>query len=255
MNWFKRLAKRLGRWLLLTLKAGAATALVAGLLWGSFQLWHLWKEHATGELVKIELISTTPHVSEDELRDLLRPQLGLGFWQLNLQTVRQVVEAHPWVSAAKVSRVWPNTLRIEVVEPIPVARWGKDDLLNQTGDIFHPLTPFEADDLIELSSINPDPKEVLSMLKQLLDLINPYGLHVRSLLRQADGSWHVWLVDGNEWFLPAQDAIPALKQLLQLYGSIPTQENTNMRIDLRYRDGFAVKWTAVAVPVVDGQKP
>jgi len=256
MNWLKRLTKRLGRWLLLVLKAGLVTALAAGLLWGGLQGWHLWQEHQSGELVHVELISNTTHVSEDELRDLLRPQLGLGFWQLDLSRIRDLVKTHPWVAHAEVSRFWPNSLRIEVTEQTPVARWGDKALLNQTGEIFHPNGAFNGDELIVLSAVNPEPREVLAMLRQLLDLINPYGLHIRALHRQADGSWHAWLVSGDEWVMPAQESIESLKRLLVLYGSIPRQENANMRIDLRYRDGFAVKWSTVeTLPAVTGSKP
>lgn len=256
MNWFKRLVKNLGRWLLLALKAALLTTLVAGLLWSGLQGWHLWQEHQSGELVHVELVSNTSHVTEDELRDLLRPQLGLGFWQLDLPMIRKVVETHPWVAHAEVSRFWPNSLRIDVTEQIPVARWGEHDLLNQTGEIFHPNSTFNSDELIMLSAINPEPREVLAMLRQLLAFINPYGLHIRALNRQADGSWHAWLVNGDEWVLPAQESMESLKRLLLLYGSIPRQENANMRVDLRYRDGFAVKWSAVeTMPAVTGSKP
>lgn len=253
MNWLKRFFKRLGHWLWLTLKAALFSALVAGLLWGGFQLWHLWQVHQHGKLVTVELVSATTYVSEDELRELLRPQLGLGFWQLDLPMIRNLVESHPWVARAEVSRFWPNSLRIDVTEQVPVARWGTDELLNQVGEIFHPNRTFNGDNLIKLSAVNPEPREVLSMLRQLLDLINPYGLHIRELHRQADGSWHAWLVNGDEWVLPEQKPLAVLKRLLMLYGSIPSQENMNMRIDLRYRDGFAVKWSPIEVtPVVTG---
>jgi hypothetical protein len=56
MNWLKRLTKRLGRWLLLVLKAGLFTALIASLLWGGLQGWRLWQEHQSGELVHVELV-------------------------------------------------------------------------------------------------------------------------------------------------------------------------------------------------------
>jgi cell division protein FtsQ len=253
MSWLRRQIKRLWFWLWLTFKASLVTALVAGLLWGGLQLWHLWQNHQSGKLVTVELTSTTSHVSEDELRLLLRPQLGLGFWQLDLPMIRTIIESHPWVASAQVSRFWPNSLRIEVVEKIPVARWGVDSLLSQTGDIFHPNKAFNSNDLIALSAINPEPKEVLAMLRALLGLINPYGLHIRALHQQADDCWHLWLINGDEWMLPAQASLVSVKQLLLLYGSIPRRENANMRIDLRYRDGFAVKWFDIeTMPTVTG---
>jgi cell division protein FtsQ len=158
------------------------------------------------------------------------------------------VESHPWVAHAEVSRFWPRTLRVEILEQIPVARWGETGFVNQMGEIFYPSSRLDHPDLIQLSAVNPDPIGVLTMLKQVLILINPYGLHVQAMHRQADESWHLWLVNGDEWLLPKKDAILDLKQLLVLYGSIPKQEGTKMRIDLRYRDGFAVKWQVIENP-------
>jgi cell division protein FtsQ len=134
------------------------------------------------------------------------------------------------------------------VEQVPVARWGDKGLLNQLGEIFTPdtLSDVDVSSLIQLSAVNPEPREVLTMLTNLLQRINPYGLHVEKIHRQADGSWHVWLVGGEEWLLSAQQSLAAVDQLLLLYGSIPKQEKGNMRIDFRYRDGFAVKWQTKA---------
>ncbi|MCH9742898.1 MAG: FtsQ-type POTRA domain-containing protein [Proteobacteria bacterium] len=255
MRWIKNLIRRLGRWLLWLIKATLLAGLAGALTWLFLQGWHVWNDHQQGELVQVKLVSQTAHVNEEEIKALLKPQLGLGFWQLDLPAIRKLVETHPWVARAEVSRFWPNSLRIEVVEQTPVARWGDDALLNQMGEIFKPPQLAAMDDLIQLSAVNPEPVEVLTMLKQMLALINPYGLHIKALHRLADGSWHAWLVNEDEWLLPAQDTLPGLQRLLMLYGSIPHRDNAKMRIDLRYRDGFAVKWLPNENPTVSDIKP
>lgn len=243
----RRLFRWLGHVLLLVSKALLVALLAAGLAWLAIKGWGLWQGHKRGELVEVQLVSSAEHVKEAELQQLLKPQLGLGFWQLDLPVIRDLVQSHPWVAQAEVSRFWPNTLRVEVVEQLPVARWGDDALLNQTGEVFRVGEVGQFEQLIQLSAVNPQPREVLMFLRTLLDAINPYGLHVRALHRMADSSWHVVLVDGNEWVLPAAQPMQALTRLLTLYGSIPLQEG-RMRVDLRYRDGFAVKWFPVETP-------
>lgn len=245
MNWLSRAWQKLARWFWWFGKAVLLTLFAGLLTWGGLQAWQLWNGHQQGELIQVKLVNEDAKVTEVELTELLRPQLGIGFWQLDLPSIRKLVESHPWVAHAEVSRFWPSTLRVEIVEQIPVARWGATGFVNQLGEVFHPHQGVEHPDLIRLSAVNPDPLAVLSMLKQVLELINPYGLHVVALHRLADESWHLWLVNGDEWLLPKQDAILDLKQLLVLYGSIPKQEGTKMRIDLRYRDGFAVKWQPI----------
>jgi cell division protein FtsQ len=245
MTFLSRAWQKLKRWFLWFGKAVLLTLFAGLLTWVGLQAWQLWNGHQQGELIQVKLVNDDAKVSEAELTELLRPQLGIGFWQLDLPSIRKLVESHPWVSHAEVSRFWPSTLRVEVVEQVPVARWGEMGFVNQLGEIFYPNQGIEQKDLIRLSAVNPEPLAVLSMLKQVLELINPYGLHVAAMHRLADESWHIWLVNGDEWLLPKQEAILDLKQLLVLYGSIPKQEGTKMRIDLRYRDGFAVKWQLI----------
>ena len=243
MRWIKALFARLFGATWIVIKASVAAMLAAGLVWLGFQGWNVWQGHQRGALVQVELLNPSERVTNDAMVEMLRPQLGLSFWQLDLPVIRRMIETHPWVAHAEVYRYWPGTLKIEVVEQIPVARWGKDALVNQRGEVFHPKFMNGVNDLIQLSAINPEPRDVLLMLRDVLGLINPYGLHVKQLHQQADGSWHIVLVSGDEWLLPSSDALQSLKRLLALYGNIPKQENTVMRVDLRYRDGFAVKWS------------
>lgn len=245
MSFMSRVWQKLKRWFLWFGKAALLTLFAGVLTWAGLQAWQLWNGHQQGELIQVKLVTKDAKVSEAELTELLRPQLGIGFWQLDLPSIRKLVESHPWVAQAEVSRFWPSTLRVEVIGQVPVARWGERGFVNQLGEIFYPSQGVEQPDLIRLSAVNPDPLAVLAMLKQVLELINPYGLHVAAMHRLADESWHLWLVNGDEWLLPKQEAILDLKQLLVLYGSIPKQEGTKMRIDLRYRDGFAVKWQPI----------
>lgn len=250
MRWLVRVWQSLKRWLLWIIKASLLSLFAGVLTWGGLQWWQQWHQSAPS-LIQVKLVGHPQHVQEAELVALLQPQLGMSFWQLDLPSIRRLVETHPWVAHAEVSRFWPNTLRVEVTEQVPVARWGERDFVNQFGEIIHPSQPIDMPELIQLSAVNPDATVSLAMLKDILAVINPYGLHVRALHRLADASWRVQLVQGDEWILPKQETLARLKQLLVLYGNIPKQDNQRLRIDLRYRDGFAVKW----VPIETASNP
>lgn len=236
--------KAVGQSLMMLLRGVMALVVVAGLVWGGMKVWKIWLDHKHGSLIQIDLINPSPNVSSEGMQALLKPYAGLSFWQLDLPEIRQVIESHPWVLKADVYRYWPNRLKIEVTEQIAIARWGDKEVINQHGALFQPNDLRGLEDLIQLSSLTAKPKDMLIMLRDMLAVINPYGLHIRQLVQLADGSWQVFLISGDEWYLPAKDAMLSLKRLLALYGSIPEQENSKMRIDLRYRDGFAVKWQA-----------
>src|SRR6185503_6524119 len=53
-----------------------------------------------------------------------------------LDQLRIAVEALVWVDRARVQRVWPDRIGIEIVEQQAAARWGDDGLLNTRGELF-----------------------------------------------------------------------------------------------------------------------
>jgi cell division protein FtsQ len=80
-----------------------------------------------------------------ELADLVRDLEGSSLVSLDLGTVRDRLEADPWVKRARVSRAWPRTVRIEVVERVPVATYMGDDqgwrIIDSTGAVIAVLDP------------------------------------------------------------------------------------------------------------------
>ncbi len=73
-------------------------------------------------LKEIELQGTKRATPEELLR-ALEPYKSRSLWQLDLQTIRAVIEKNPWVREAEVSRVLPDSLRVTVHEREPVAPW------------------------------------------------------------------------------------------------------------------------------------
>jgi cell division protein FtsQ len=59
-----------------------------------------------------------------------------GFVSADLDLLRKAVEGLVWVDRARVQRLWPDRLRIEIVEQQAAARWGDDSLLNTRGELF-----------------------------------------------------------------------------------------------------------------------
>ena len=59
-----------------------------------------------------------------------------GFVSADLDRLRSAVEALAWVDRARVRRLWPDRIRIEIVEQQAAARWGEDGLLNTRGELF-----------------------------------------------------------------------------------------------------------------------
>ena len=86
------------------------------LTWAAFS-WATFTDFLVVEHVKMP----GSIVMENEYRSLLRQIDGKKMNQLELDNIRITIESHPYVRAARVSRQFPNTVTIEILEREPIA--------------------------------------------------------------------------------------------------------------------------------------
>ncbi|MFV0278941.1 MAG: cell division protein FtsQ/DivIB, partial [Parahaliea sp.] len=75
------------------------------------------------------------HTQSSAVQKMVQSALVGGFLSADLGQVRSQLEALPWIYQASVRRRWPNTLKIDVVEQLPIARWGEGGFLNHEGQV------------------------------------------------------------------------------------------------------------------------
>nr|MCS5644772.1 FtsQ-type POTRA domain-containing protein [Candidatus Neomarinimicrobiota bacterium] len=68
-------------------------------------------------------------IPEEDHQIQLKPLMGIELEEVNLREVSLLIESHPYVKAARVSRHYPATLSIEIVERQPVAILNVDPVL------------------------------------------------------------------------------------------------------------------------------
>ena len=68
-------------------------------------------------------------IPEEDHQIQLKPLMGIELEEVNLREVSLLIESHPYVKAARVSRQYPATLSIEIVERQPVAVLNVDPVL------------------------------------------------------------------------------------------------------------------------------
>jgi cell division protein FtsQ len=129
-----------------------------------------------------------------ELRHLADLHNGIRIWEVDTARVAASVERHPWVREATVTRVFPDEVRIEVDEHVPVAILHHGGLfyVDDRGSIFLPadgrdldypsltgLTP-------ELEASHPDlPRHVVAQQLALVDALDVRGLIARDALDEV----------------------------------------------------------------------
>jgi cell division protein FtsQ len=173
-----------------------------------------------------------------------QPLLGM-----DLEALRKQVETVGWVKEARVVRLLPDTLLIDVVERPQLAVWqngGRLLVVDERGEVISeadarrfPMLP-----LIVGANANLHAPEILSAVKQRPQLMQ----RLEALVRVDGRRWDLRMKDGSLVQLPAAGEEQALIQLEQLDQRTRILELGFERIDLRNPDMVAVRLRDAAMP-------
>lgn len=182
-------------------------------------------------------------VSVLQLREAIEPHARDGFLDMDLQRLREDVEALAWVDRASVRRVWPNALHVTVSEQVPAARWGESGLLNTRGELFVEQARHE---LAELPRLSGPEARVADVARQYLELRGPLieaGLGLRAVTLDERGAWQFVLGSGIEVRLGRNDAAERAQRFVGVAAPVVARHEARIRyVDMRYSNGFAIGW-------------
>jgi len=184
------------------------------------------------------------HVSAEQIRAAVLPRLGKGFFALNLDSVQKAVAALPWVESVEASKRWPDTLLLRVYERQPFARWNSSQLISQEGKVF---TVPDAADYAQLPDLRgPDDHlaEVVSFFADVQKAFAGTHLKITGVTLTDRGSWSVATDSGAQIVIGDRNqAGRRLRRFLDVYPQVIAGHDQGfVYADLRYTNGFAVKW-------------
>jgi cell division protein FtsQ len=136
-------------------------------------------------------------------------------------------------------------VEVRIVEHRPFARWGKDRLLSEQGQLF-PVAGVELPkDLPLLDGPDSRVSEVVALYNESRTLFAPGGIDVRGLTLDRRGSWSLLLSDGTRVLVGNSEARLRLTRFARMLPQLLSQKQLPLaRADLRYTNGFALSWTA-----------
>lgn len=212
---------------------GAGVVLVAALQgWIALQQIPVEKITVTGEM---------NHTRTTAVQDMVQPALAGGFLGADLQQVREQLEALPWIYQASVRRVWPNALEINVVEQLPIARWGETSFLNHEGEPFHPSNRAAWESLPLLRGPDGQADVLMDYYQRLVDMLAPLGLRVTQLEMDGRGEIEAVLSGGQQLVIGGSDFLERMHRFTAVYrAELDGRMDDVERVDLRYERGVAV---------------
>lgn len=198
---------------------------------------------------QLQVHATFQHVSAAQIRAAVQPSLGTGFFAIRLDDVRDAVAALPWVSRVEVSKHWPDALDITVTEIQPVAHWGDDALLGRDGRIFKVPDAGIVNGLPRFQAPDGRAADVMSLYRTAAADFAPYGLRIDAVDLSASGSWSLTLTNGARIVVGHDQPDARLARFAATLPVLMRGRTTGFAYaDLRYSNGFAVRWPEPAAP-------
>lgn len=173
----------------------------------------------------------------------------------DLVELRARIEALPWVARAQVSRVWPDTLAVKLVERMPFARWGESRLIDRDSRVFTPAAEEIPEGLPQLAAPPGHEAEAAAVYEELRLRLADSAWSPMGLNLDARGEWRMTSRIGIELRLGKGDPRAHVPLIL---GTVSDTLNAQLEkvayVDLRYSNGFSAGWKdgvsplATAVP-------
>lgn len=158
------------------------------------------------------------HTPGAQVNEALRTVRARTIFGYDTRAAKLRLENVGWVESARVMRLWPSTLVVELREREPFARWdirGHSVLIDREGEILGPVTP----DFADLPRISGEGAHTAAA--DMLATLAEHPATARRVVlaeRIEQRRWDLILRDGLRVQLPAREAQAALPVLAQLLG-------------------------------------
>jgi cell division protein FtsQ len=236
-------------------EGGHAAALVVKLLllvlvvgalgWGVQRL----LDPAQFPLHTVRIESPLKHVAQQTIRETVGRYVQGGFLGVDVDAVRDALQALPWVQSASVRRAWPDKLVVRVIEQQALARWGGDALVNMRGELFQPPADESWERLPLLRGPRDSNRAVAEQYVAMQGMLRPLGLIITHMSLNERRALSLRLDNGLQLGLGRQDTDLRLLRFVRVFPQVLMPRLAAIEsIDLRYTNGFAVRWR-------DGQGP
>ena len=217
------------------------TVIIAGSLWVMKPVTLPIKQvYIEGEFLRLDT---------NRMQELVSDKVRGGFFNIDVTAIRNTLVALPWVKEVSVHRIWPDGLRLVVNEQTAVVRWNETGLLNDQGHYFAP----EKDSFPHGLSVLEGPEDSQKLLLEKFKLLKQfYGLSIVSLRLNERRAWQFELDNGLSVVLGRKDFENRIDRFVYMViNNLGEKLSQAEEIDMRYTNGFAVRWKQRAIENID----
>jgi len=202
-----------------------------------------WNRLLFNQVNQILIEGEYKNIDGFEIKQLLLPLRGSTINKSKMDTIAKQLEELPWVKNALIKYNWlDNTLVVILQQRTAVAYWRGQALLDADAEVFV-SNLVDNEDMPILDADVGREKHMLDFYRQLSEWLSPVGFQVIHVHEDATRSYTVQLADAPRLILGRHLVEQRIKRFIDAYraGFVDYIDRVAC-IDLRYLDGFAVRW-------------
>lgn len=208
-----------------------------------------WMPGERWPLSRLLIEAEFERVSAEQVRAAIAGPAADGFFAVDLGAVRSELQALPWVKSVEVRKHWPDTLELHLVEHRAFARWGDERLLSDQGVVFRAPGGEHVQGLPLLDGPRARLGEVVKLYNQADQQLRGTGLRIAEVQLSQRGSWSLRTEDGAEWMLGRHEPLARIERFVRVLPLVLSSGQGEIeRADLRYANGFAIRWRGALAP-------
>lgn len=203
----------------------------------------------------LEIDGAFERVSAEQVRTRVSPLVNESFFTLDPTALQDAARELAWVDRVVVQKTWPDTVRLVVREFVPVAHWTNGMLIATNGEPFSVPGADGIQGLPWLEGPDEGVGAVITQWQAFNNLLLPTGLEIDHIRLDRRGAWYLRLTNGTQVQIGREEALPRLQRMVDSWAQVIRLKDTApLAIDLRYSNGFAIRWPDSPPGVADNRK-
>lgn len=198
----------------------------------------------------VQLSAAPCRVDAARIEAVVRNELRGNFFTVDLESTQHAFEKLPWVRKVSVRRHFPWQLEVAIEEHVALAYWNSAEFVNTHGEVFAAESENQA--LPKFIGQPDTAAEVVRMYMAFGEQLAPLKQEIAQISLSLRHAWQLRLSNGMVLELGREQPqqrlarFVAVQQVEDITSKGQGAESRHMGryVDLRYRNGFAIKQTA-----------
>lgn len=190
----------------------------------------------------VEIEGDFNYLQKEELLLKIEGHVTGSFIKADLLDIKKTLTEYSWIDTVYLRRIWPNKLKIQIIEQNPIARWSTRGFVNYRGELVALQENSMLKHLPVLVGPDEDSDGLIHQYQKLSLILNKNNLKIYELEKRPLGGWNIYLVNGWKIIGGRSNVSQKLQRLMTMISNNKIGQLSNAVVfDLRYENGVAVR--------------